>query len=174
MSFAITLRLDPISARLIEAMWQTLAIKGIDTDRHDLGYAPHITLAIYPDDAPVVQLAAATTQLGQHWRSMPIALSGLGIFPGPKATLWAIPVVTSALLARHAELQAALPGQPTNPHYRRDSWVPHVTLSGGLSDPTPGLAALLPLWRPITGVLNRLDLLRFRPVEMLLTHPLAA
>jgi hypothetical protein len=49
MQFAITLRLDPISAVPIEAMWRRLAADGIDADRLQLGYAPHITLAIYPD-----------------------------------------------------------------------------------------------------------------------------
>jgi 2'-5' RNA ligase len=172
MPLAITLCFDPASASAIETMWQALATKGIDTDRHGLGYTPHITLAIYPDDTPVGPLAAATTQVTRNWESIPVTLSGLGIFPGPKAVLWAIPVVTATLLARHAALQSALPELSVNPHYRTDAWVPHVTLSGGLDNPAPALTTLLPMWRPITGRLNRVDLLRFRPVDILQTHAL--
>jgi len=44
-------------------MWEALATGGIDSDRHQLGYAPHITLAIYPDETPTAQLMAALRTL---------------------------------------------------------------------------------------------------------------
>src|ERR1700751_857994 len=67
MPFAITLRFDSSSASALEEMWEALSIAGIDSDRIQLGYAPHITLAIYPDDAPVLRLQAALEQVGRHW-----------------------------------------------------------------------------------------------------------
>jgi hypothetical protein len=50
--------------------------------------------------------------------------------------------------------------------------VPHVTLSGALADPAAALAVLLPVWRPVTGQLDRIDLVRFRPVAVLDSHSL--
>jgi 2'-5' RNA ligase len=172
MPFAITLRLDKVSAASIEDMWRILAADGIDTDRHDLGYAPHITLAIYPDDSSTGQLREAIRQVAGHWRAMPITLAAVGIFPGASSILWAAPVATSELLARHEAIHAALPDLDPHPHYRPDAWVPHVTLSGAVLDASRALSVLLRGWRPVTGMLDRLDLVRFRPVEVLESHAL--
>jgi 2'-5' RNA ligase len=167
MPFAITLRLDPISAVPIEAMWRKLAADGIDADRDQLGYAPHITLAIYPDDTPVKRLRTALEDTVRNWEALPVSLTGLGVFPGAATILWVVPVVTPELLARHQAIQIALSDLQVHAHYRPGAWVPHVTLSGALSDPGPALAALLPNWRPLAGFLDRVDLVRFRPVEVL-------
>ncbi|UPK32198.1 2'-5' RNA ligase family protein [Bradyrhizobium sp. 186] len=167
MPFAITLRLDPISAVPIEAIWRKLAVDGIDTDRYQLGYAPHITLAIYPDETPFNRLRTALEDTSRNWQALPIGLSGLGAFPGDGTVLWAVPVVTFELLARHQAIQTALPDLKVDAHYRPGAWVPHVTLSGALPDPGPALMALLSSWEPITGFLDRVELVRFRPVEVL-------
>jgi 2'-5' RNA ligase len=167
MPLAITLRLDPISSVSIEAMWRKLAVDGIDADRDQLGYAPHITLAIYPDDTPLHRLSAALEETCRHWQALPVRFSGLGAFPGDGAVLWAVPVMTAELLARHQAIQAALPDLDVHPHYRPGAWVPHVTLSGPLRDPGAAVMALLSNWKPIRGVLDRVDLLRFRPVDVL-------
>ena len=167
MPLAITLCFDPVSASAIKDMWKTLADDGIDADRHRVGYAPHITLAVYPDDAPVERIWTAVEAVAADWRALPIAVSGFGIFPGPPPVLWAAPLVTRELLSRHIAVQAALSGLPAHAHYLPDAWVPHVTLSDGLSDPGRALTVLMKRWRPIRGTLHRLDLLRFRPVEIL-------
>ena len=167
MPLAITLCLDPINSISIEAMWRKLAADGIDADRDQLGYAPHITLAIYPDETPIHRLSTALEETCRTWEALPIRLSGLGAFPGDGAVLWAVPVVTAELLARHRAIQAALPDLDVHAHYRPGVWVPHVTLSGTLRDPATALVALLSNWKPITGFLDRVDLLRFRPVKVL-------
>lgn len=172
MPFAVTLRLDPASASGIEAMWEVLAAADIDSDRRDLGYAPHVTLAILPDEVPVAPLRAAVGHVVRRWTAMPVVLSGFGVFPVPMPVLWAAPVVTEELLSRHAELVRALSGLPVHPHYQVGAWVPHVTLTAALRDPARALAALLPLWRPVAGMLMQVDLLRFRPVSVLESHVL--
>src|SRR5260370_32673180 len=154
MPLAITLRFDPDTAFTVEEMWRTLSAKGIDAARRQVGYAPHIALAIYPNDSPVDLLQAAVEQIAGHWQALPVTLSGFGIFPAPMTILYAAPIVTPALLARNAAIQAALPELQAHPHYRPDAWVPHVTLTGALRDPTRALAALLPLWQPLNGVLD--------------------
>jgi 2'-5' RNA ligase len=172
MPFGVTLCFDPLSASTITKMWEVLASRGIDTDRHQLGYAPHITLAVYPDDAPATQLTAALQQLAATWCALPVALNGLGIFPSPAAVFWAAPIVTPALLTRHAAVQAALPDLQTHAHYRLGAWVPHVTLSGAVDNPGVALSALLSVWQPLEGLLDRLELVRFRPVQVLQSYKL--
>jgi hypothetical protein len=76
------------------------------------------------------------------------------------------------LLSLHAAVADSLPNLPIHPHYRRNAWVAHVTLTGALSDPGAALAALLPLWRPMTGCLFQADIVRFRPVEVLQSRTL--
>jgi 2'-5' RNA ligase len=167
MPLAVTLCFDPPSASTIAKVWDVLATKGIDSDRHQLGYAPHITLAIYPNETPTTQLTAALRQLAATWSALPVTLNALGTFPSSPAVFWAAPVVTPALLARHAAVQAALPDLETHAHYRVGAWVPHVTLSGALDNPAAALSVLLSVWRPLEGRLDRLELVRFRPVTML-------
>ena len=167
MPFAITLRLDPMTAVPIEAMWRKLATDGFDADRYQLGYAPHITLAIYPNETSIDRLRSALEDTCRNWEALPIRFAGLGAFPGEGAVLWAVPAVTAELLARHQAIQAALADLEVHPHYRPGAWVPHVTLSGPLPNPGPALMALLSNWEPITGLLDRVDLVRFCPVEIL-------
>ena len=174
MPFAITLCFDPMSAVSIEGMWRKLASDGIDADRDQLGYAPHITLAIYPDETPLKRLRTALEDTSQNWEALPVSLCGLGAFPGDNTVLWAVPVVTPALLARHQAIQTALPDLKVHAHYRPGAWVPHVTLSGALPDPRPALRALLSSWEPVRGFLDRVELVRFRPVEVLYSSALGA
>jgi len=167
MPFAVTLCFDVATAASIETLWQALAAQGVDTDRRDLGYSAHITLAIYQDDAPVERLAKAVAELGSRRPGVPVVLSGFGLFAAPSNVLWLAPAPSLQLLTYQQEVAAALPDLVIDAHYRPGSWVPHVTLSGTLPDPPRALAALLPLWRPVSGVLERIELVRFRPVDVL-------
>jgi len=174
MPFAITLRLDASSAPSIAALWEALADAGIDTDRRALGYPPHVTLAVYGDDAPVEALRAALQDLADGWRALPVAFAGIGIFPAPSPILWLAPVPTQALLARHAALLAALPALTPDPHYAACRWTSHVTLSGALRDPAAALQTVLPIWQPTPGLLACAELVKFRPVKVLHSQPLPA
>ena len=107
------------------------------------------------DDATAAPLVAM-------WR----ALAGFGVFPGSPAAVWAAPVVTETLLARQAALVAAQ-AAPCHGHHRPGHWVPHVTL-GHAEAPGRAVELLAPLWRgPLCGRLDRLELVRFRPVSVL-------
>jgi hypothetical protein len=82
-------------------------------------------------------------------------------------------VVTAQLLHRNAALLDALPDVACDPHYRPGAWVPHVTLGSAVS-PANALAALAPLWTgPIAGQFTQVEFLRFRPVDILRSIPLA-
>ena len=146
MPLAVTLRLDDAAAAPIAAMWRALAEGGVDDDCLRLGYPPHITLAVWPDEAPVGLLAAAVGRFGAEWDALPVALAGFGVFPGAPAVVWAVPVATETLLARQTALVAAVTGAPCHEHYRPGRWVPHVTL-GQTDAPGRALEVLASLWR---------------------------
>ncbi len=150
-----------------------LAAEHIDTDRHHLGYAPHITLAIYPEGVPVGMLAATVMAIAERWRALPVMLSGIGIFPGNTSILWAAPVVTRELLCLHASVAEALPDLPVHPHYRAEAWMPHVTLTGAIPNPAVALNALLRDWQPMAAMAVQADLVHFRPVEVLSSQALS-
>ena len=172
MSFAMTLRVDATSARRIARLWVALDAAGIDSSRNALGYPAHVTLAVFRDEAPREALCAALTALAAEWPVLPLTLAGFGVFPAPSYILWLAPVPTAALLARHAALLAALPELSPHPHYVTDAWVPHVTLSGALRDPSEALQAILPLWQPMHCWLDCAELVRFPPVDILCSRQL--
>jgi 2'-5' RNA ligase len=118
MPFAVTLRLDANAAATVVAMWESLAARGISDDAVRLGYPPHLTLAVLPDRAGGPGLLAAVRRRAAGWRTLPLTLASLGLFPGSPAGLFLAPVVTPALLAAHNDLLTSLAGETFDPHYR--------------------------------------------------------
>lgn len=173
MGYAITLRLDAKAAVIVEAMWQSLAACNVSNEALSLGYEPHLTLAVFAAHADPKRLLVAAQQCAALWPALPATFSSLGLFPGTPSTVFLAPVVTSTLLERHAALLTALAGEPLDPHYQPGRFVPHVTLAGDLTEPAAAVAALNPLPLPLPAVLDRLDVVRFRPVEVLDSHILA-
>jgi 2'-5' RNA ligase len=171
MPFAITLGLDAAAAQCVEAMWRTLASRDASDDAVQLGYPPHLTLAVFADESSQARLVAAARGVMAR-PGLPITLVSLGLFPGTPSALFLAPVVTPALLAMHAEILAAVDGEPIEPHYQCGHWVPHITLAKDLTHPAAAVAALDPLLLPIDGLLDRIEVVRFRPVEILASHQL--
>jgi 2'-5' RNA ligase len=172
MPYAITLRLDANAAARVVTMWESLAVRGVSDEAIRPGYPPHLTLAVLRDTADTGRLLEAARQCVARWNKQSIKLASLGNFPGTPATLFLAPVVTLALLAMHTELLNWLEGEPIDPHYQSENWVPHVTLASDLIDSTAAAAALGPLQLPVDAVLDKVDVVRFRPVEVLASHPL--
>lgn len=172
MPYAITLGFDAKAASSVVAMWRSLASRGVSDDAIRLGYPPHLTLAVFPDSADPVRLLAAARDGAAEWTRLPITLASLGLFPGAPTAMFLAPVVTPALLALHAALLTAPGTETVDPHYRPGYWVPHVTLAKDLSEAAMAVAALDPLRLPLAGVLNTMELVRFRPVEVLARHTL--
>lgn len=173
MAYAITLGLDPAAATSVTALWQALASRGVSDEALQLGYAPHVTLAVFAGNADQQRLLATARDQSGQWRELPITLSSLGVFPGKSATLFLAPTATQALLERHAALLACIAEETVDPHYQIGHFVPHVTLAKGLRDPAAAIAALGPLRLPIQASLDRVEVVRFRPVELLASHKLA-
>jgi 2'-5' RNA ligase len=173
-AYAITLRLDAMAAATVEAMWQALASVGVSDEALRSGYKPHLTLAVFAANANPERLLAAARECAAQWPQLTTTFACIGLFPGMPSTLFLAPTVTPGLLARHTALLTSVAGEPIDPHYQDGRFVPHVTLAGDLADSAAAVAALNLLPLPITAVLDRLDVVRFRPVEVLESHGLAS
>ncbi|MGG5821555.1 2'-5' RNA ligase family protein [Falsiroseomonas sp. HW251] len=170
MPVAVTLRLDDAAAARIESL-RLAARDPADPPHH--GYPAHLTLAVLADDAlPAVE--ATLPRIIAPWRRLPLTIAGLGVFPMPTPVLWAAPVVTPPLLAAQEALCTALAGFALDPHYRPGDWVPHVTLQqGGSSSATAALGRASSVWDgPISGWLDRVELVSFHPVRVVGSHGL--
>jgi 2'-5' RNA ligase len=171
-AFAVTLRSDAEAASQVVAMWHELAARGVSDDAVRLGYPPHLTLAVFPDDADADRLLAAARNIADRWPPLPISLASLGLFSGTPTGLFLAPVVTAELLAVHGALLTALTGETVDPHYQTGRWVPHVTLARDLTDPATAVGVVAPSRLPIAAVLYTVDVVRFRPVQVLGSHRL--
>jgi 2'-5' RNA ligase len=174
MPYAVTLPLDDAAAADVRSMWLALAEQAGADDAIRLGYAPHITLAVLPGTVPAAEIEEAAFRVVGRWTTFPVVLAGLGVFPGAPPVIWAAPVVTADLLSRHAELHSALASFRVHAHYGPGFWVPHVTLSQeGSASAARAVEAAGSAWRgPIKATLERMELVRFRPVEVLRSEAL--
>ena len=168
MPYAVTLPLDDAAAVYIRRMWCVLAERAGVDDAIRLGYVPHISLAVLPDEAPVSEIEAAFFRAVKGWATLSVVLAGFGVFPSAPPVIWAVPIVTAGLLARHASLCADLASFGIHPHYRPGHWVPHVTLSQEGPSSARAIEVVTSTWDgPISARLDRVELVRFRPVKVL-------
>jgi 2'-5' RNA ligase len=170
--YAVTLRLHDDAAAAIDALWHRLADEGVSDSMAALGYRPHLTLAIATDvDVPAA--IRALERFAATHAALAVPFVGIGAFLAPARVLWAAPRVDRALLDLQAALHETL-AWPAHPHYASGTWVPHCTLAEDLSAEAFAHAARLMAdhWQPTTAMLDRIELVRFRPVEILWQQPL--
>ena len=172
MAYAVTLRLDDAASSGIENLWRQLADAGVSSSMTTLGYRPHLTLAV-SEAADVATVVAALDRFADSTEAQPLRFVGLGAFLAPARVLWAAPAVNRALLDLHESLHRAL-AWPRHPHYMPGQWVPHCTLAEDLSPDAfaRGARLMADHWEPVPAMLDRIDLVRFRPVEILWQQPL--
>ena len=167
MPYAITLLLDDEAAARITRLNDALDRAGLAGPAARSDAPPHVTLGVYSNGADADALRNTAATLGRSWRPLPVGFSSLGVFPGMPGVLFVAPVVTSALLVRHAQLLAR---HRCDGHFASGAWVPHITLAQDLAGPeAPGraLAVAAAMRQPFTATLDRLALFQFPPVVML-------
>jgi 2'-5' RNA ligase len=144
---------------------------GLETVRR-IGDVHHVSLGVY-DDLPAERFSADLAQFAPSLHPLPIRLSNVGIFPGPRSVLYLGPVVTEDLLALHWRFHAAF-GEFAPAcwgHYLPGAWVPHVTLAMDVEPPAlqVALEVMRAHWEPgaVAARLDAIRFIRFRPVETL-------
>ena len=168
MPVAVTFRLDRVAAEQVDRLSRLLAERGISRYRDRLGYPPHVTLVRREDlerDPALRVLRRFAAQLAPH----PIRLEALSCFPDDRSVLWLAPAFDAELRILQQRLYTDLAPFLCEPmHCEPRSWVPHITLAAGLSagEASAAMTLLSPESQPIAGVLDRIELVRFPPVEV--------
>jgi 2'-5' RNA ligase len=135
MGFAICLRSDHPSGRLIRVLWREVEKFEARPSMALLGYPPHITLAIYDDGAVrEANVLDALDQASQNLRALTLTFEGVRTFDGPPLALWASPRPSTSLQGLHDAIHAVVDPTYCRPHYRPGAWKPHCTLAMEVRD----------------------------------------
>jgi hypothetical protein len=179
MAYSVELRFDAALAERVRRLWAILADLGVSGYMPASGALPHLSLAVYDDEAAVDPgvLALLVERLAAARSPLPVTFASLGIFATAENVLFLAAVVGPDLLALHRGWHDLAAGfRPAcRPYYLPGRWVPHCTLTMLL--PTPALIRALDHvaagWTPLEGRLESLALIRAAPVSTLLERDLA-
>jgi len=163
MACAISLLLSAELTDAVSGHWHRLADVGLSRSMLELGYPPHVTLAVYDDlDAKVA--AAALDGVFRRVNRFEVTLTGIATF-GPGSGVCYAALAPSPVLHRLHETVLAATGGACRPHYQSGHWTPHCTLATGLTDDQMvGAQDLLAQNWPIAGVFEAADLVEFAPI----------
>jgi len=175
MPLAITLRADADGERALGAWRDAIAAFEDVPSMAALGYAPHLTLAVYEDDREL-ELATAFERLTLGLRPLQLTFTAVRWFDGPPLTIWASPERDNDLDAAHSALHAAIDPARCHPHYRPGRWMPHCTLGNRIRPERRGdaLAFVRSRHASLRAGFDRLDLVAFLPVAVRRSILLAA
>jgi 2'-5' RNA ligase len=174
MAYAVSLLFDPEIADAVSERWRCLADAGLSRSMLDLGYPPHVTLAVY--DRPIGE--AAVTALDGVFRNvdrMAVSLTAIETFGSGSGVCYAALAPSPDLMRLHAMTVAAI-GEGCRPHYQPGGWTPHCTLAVDLTNADMDRARdiLQKGWRPRTGMFESATLVEFVPVVVIKRWPLGS
>ena len=137
----------------VRRLWLLLADAGLPSlaTRTHRQHQPHVSLAV-AESLAAADLAPLRSVLTS--RRPTLRLYVLGTFPGAEGALFLGVQVTAELLAFHADVHAALAGQPIRHWacYLPGNWIPHCMLAEGLGKSEAARAfGLLAGYQPITA-----------------------
>ena len=176
MPYAVELELGGAAGDAVRDLWRALsALSALGaTWLAQSGASPHVSLAIWETidlprfDAELSRFAAETAPIG-------ITFDGTGMFPGGTVFLRPAPNPTLRDVQRHVHARFASLGGDAWPYYLPEAWIPHCTLAMDVP-PDRVTEALAVAGRgplPITGRLEYVGIVEFRPVRVLARYPLA-
>ncbi len=143
MSRGVVLWPDERAAAAVRGLWDALSARGLPsltTHTHRL-HQPHCSLSVAEDLSADQALDAVGVVPS---RPIPLLIGSVGVFP-PQGALFLACVANQALLAEQRRVHLALAPVAVEPwpYFEFDAWVPHITLSMGM---TPDeLATAIPL-----------------------------
>jgi hypothetical protein len=135
MPFGVTMFIDPESEKAIQAIWESLAQKGISSFMLDNNVRPHITVAVY-DELEIDLFLRKFNDFIKELSPISFSLSSIGAFLNPRGTVFLAPTVTHRLMNIHSRFheffhdlehslsEFSLPGR----------WFPHFTLAGEIEE----------------------------------------
>lgn len=94
-----------------------------------LGYPPHVTLAIYDDEAVrEAEVRVALDRASKNLRAVTLTFDAICSFDGPPMVLWASPRPSAVLRDIHKAIHGAINPALCRSHYQPGAWKPHCTL----------------------------------------------
>jgi 2'-5' RNA ligase len=150
--YVVLLNLDQEGAERVREIRRRLGEARIGTSMQE-AIPPHVTLGAFGQIDLEAAGAALSSFFGRR-RLEPLRFDVLGSFPDT-GVLHATPLVTSRLLACHAELHALLAPLTGEPYiyYRPGAWNPHCTIVDRLSRSQLAAAFrfVVEIWEPFTA-----------------------
>ncbi len=164
MAYAAVLLFNSDLAEAMSRRWSRLADAGMSRSMLDLGYPPHVTLAVY--DVLKVDVATATLDhVFDDVAPIAVTLTDIRTFGAGSGVLYAALGPSPDLMRLHAITAAAI-DEVSRPHYQTGHWTPHCTLATGLDDTDLNRAKgfVEEDWKPLAGVFEAAALVEFIPV----------
>lgn len=170
MGFAVEMYFDERTEKALRDLRKILTDAGIRPLLDEIGDRPHISLAVF-SQVDVDVLLEELSAFSKETRPLPITLSAIGAFATAEAVLFLTPAITQDLMDVHWDFHQMLGDLKMHPHayYQPDRWVPHSTIAQNVQEEMVGSAfdVLRKSFKPISGKLVEMGLVRFRPVENL-------
>ncbi|TRB17112.1 2'-5' RNA ligase family protein [Rhizobium rhizogenes] len=127
MPYGISLKSCNATAVEILRLWDEASIFEPKGSMRELGYPPHVTLAVFeqwPGD-----VSAILTEVFSAQEKLPIIFDAVKYFDSEAMVLWAKPRSDHALSYLHDRLHRHFDPLSCHEHYRIDRWVPHCSLA---------------------------------------------
>lgn len=156
MSRGVVLWPDVTTSANIRDLWNVLSDRGLPslaTHTHRL-HQPHCSLSV-AEELPAEEALDSVGVVPS--RTIPLLVGSVGLFP-PDGALFLACVANEPLLSEQRRVHRALASLAVKrwPFFEVDAWVPHITVSMGM---TPGqLATAIPVVMdrlPIVGTFDR-------------------
>jgi hypothetical protein len=164
MAYTIELQLNRAAEAKFLKQWDILRDANVTDLSYRLGYKPHITLAMYHEIdetktvAKLEKFVAAETAIPVEFRHITVS----------RESIFCQPIENPALRKFHTRFVKVF-GESFRDVDRAGTWTPHCSVgmevpAGKMGRAIDGLAAA---WTPISGLADRLALVKFRPGQVL-------
>lgn len=127
MPYGISLKSGNATAVEILKLWDEASILESRASMRELGYPPHLTLAVF--EQPPEDVVAIMTEVFSAQEKLSIAFDAVKYFDNDAIVLWAKPRSNHALSFLHNRLHAHFDPLTCHEHYRVGRWVPHCSLA---------------------------------------------
>jgi 2'-5' RNA ligase len=166
-AYAVSLLFNASLADIVSEHWMRLADADVSRSMLELGYQPHVTLAVY-DTLRADVAIAALDRVFENVDQIAVTLTDVTTFGGGSGVLYAA-LDPSPDLMRLQAMTAAAIDEACRPHYQTGSWTPHCTLATGVNDADLDRAKTISErdWHPLTGVFEAATLVEFIPVAVI-------
>ncbi len=175
MPYAFNLTLDPANSLQIERVYADLAALGIEDRDLVTQYGPCVTMLVVADDIHPDDIREALARQLPAAGALSVTFTEPCVILGRPPTLSLRVSPTSDLLALHNAIFNKLPEQAVHLQYRPAYWQPHLKLANIRRDQAAAAALLATMkagWRQLDGVLDRLEVMQYPPVQSIWQAPL--